>query len=260
MRLLVAVLVGVGLPLVGVIVSDLFADVPRCALWIVRRAERIVPIADRSFFGLADEVQIAAAEAAEGRRSRLSVLLMAIGALTAAVRQRVRRKSVLPPLGEFFPHDNWVKIALPWEQGAYWVWAESIGEHLYRIDNQPLFSDVCSADDLVRAEQVEGMRPGWLEFRSVLVPTERTDIFLWIRFRFLCKHRRRRLAKTLHALDAFQSWHHEIGKAALPPGDASEKLLRRLSRRLIYWERVDREAPPHEWSYRAWPGEVIRES
>lgn len=259
MKLVLAILGGIGFPLMGVIVSDLFSDVPRCALWIARRAERIIPVADRSFFGLADEVQVAAAQAFEGKRSRLSVLLMAIGALTAAVCQRIRRKDVLP-LGEFFPQDDWVKIALPWEANAYWVWAEFVGDDLYRIDNQPLLSDVCSADDIVRAQQVEGMGPGWLEFRSVVAPTDRIDIFFWIRFRFLRAFRRRRLAKALHALDAFQSWHHEFGKAALPLNDASERLLRRVSRRLIYWERVDREPLPDGWRYGTSQAEATSES
>jgi hypothetical protein len=97
MSLLVAVLAALAAAMAGAVVTDLLSDVPRFALWWVRRAEGTLAPSDQALFGMRAEIETAAAEAAQGQRSRLSVLTMALGMVTAALRRRVQRRTTVPP-------------------------------------------------------------------------------------------------------------------------------------------------------------------
>lgn len=261
MRAVYAALVLIGLAVPGVIITDLLSDAPRFAKWIARRAERLLKRGERAFYGWTGEVDQAAAEAAAGRRSRLSVVGMALGIYVAAVRQRVRARRITDAVLWKMPAD-FVKVVIAMydpDPNAFHsesVWAEWIGEDedgedLYRIDSHVWFSEMVCRGDVVRTtfEPLED-RPGYgiLHFAEVVQQSGREEVSVWNDWRVLPKRRLRRLYRRLDVVGMSSEWAApQFGRGTLPEDPAARaKAVAIMRRRRVRWEVVERTLPLRE--------------
>jgi Domain of unknown function (DUF4265) len=58
-------------------------------------------------------------------------------------------------------NDDAPMVKILFNDGNETVWAQQVGDHLYRIDNAPFYTYQVSCNDIVHAEQVEDAAPGF---------------------------------------------------------------------------------------------------
>lgn len=241
----------------GAIVADLLNDVPRVAQWIARFAERLLRPHDRAFFGWAAEIEYAVTEAAQGKRSRLSVLAMSSKMVALAVLQRARARKVRyaiywersPDSVKIYftvidPDPNGFQSESGW---ATWVGEDDDGD-LYKLDTHLWFTDVAFRGDVIRADLVpleDTPEYGYLEFAKVVAASGDPQVHLWNNWRIAPRRRLHRLHRRLRDLGMSAEWASpNLGCGALPSGPDLEVALVVLRRRRVYWESVERATPP----------------
>ncbi len=248
MRVFLTVAAAVALFALPLIASDVLADAPRLARWIARRAERWIPYEQREFYGWTAEIESAALDAANGLRSRVSVLVLAVGMVRAAVQLRVSRAEVSDAINHG-PDGEAAYIRIPLNDGDGFegesVWAFPVGDDsdLFRIDNHVVFSDETRIGDVVRAKWVpieELPGHGVLEFVEVVEPSDHVELSLWHHWRVRPDRRYRRLHRNLLDLGMDSEWMSSVGRGSLPEGPERAKVLRLLRRRRVRWAVVER--------------------
>lgn len=246
MTVILGLLAVIGVALVGAVANDLLSDAPRLASRITRFMVRLLPPNERDFFAWEAEIQVAATDAVAGARSRTSVLLMSVGFGLTVVARRFRHRSAPLPTPSPPPiPDNYVKIWLPvppdLDLGGYTIWAEDLGDGLYKVMNHPVFSDVACADDIVRCHEVierhefdgrvdEFVR---LEFVEVVSEAARPEFHVWREPRWQL------MGRAGAAASASWSSLARVGCRHRPTRGIINFLTkaRRGTRRVIYWRR-----------------------
>lgn len=241
----------------GAIVVDLLNDVPRVAQRIARVAEGLLRPHDRAFFGWAAEIEHASIEAAEGKRSRLSVLAMSSTLIALALLQRAKTRKVRYAIDWERPPDS-VKIhftvddpdpnGFQGESGwAKWVGEDEKGD-LYKLNTHLWFTDVAFRGDVIRADFIpfeDTPDYGYLEFAEVAAATGVPQVHLWNHWRIAPRRRLRRLHRQLQELGMSAEWASpNLGCGALPSGLELDIARRVLRRKRVYWEPVRRVSKP----------------